>query len=219
MNTKGNQQSLVAAQPGNLNALKSGVHSPRLLEARAAEIVDGFEGGAELDDAGRLALRELGRLEALIEAIDRDLNDRGVTDRRGKERYLLQRRERYSRQLMETMEQVVRAQGRARRMSAQDDVVGEHRDYVRELQTIALGYEREASVSERVTALKLLLALGFTGTTSYFEQVPPDPAPAADVEDPVHAAEVARLEAELVEARKAGQLARLHNQIFSAKLG
>jgi hypothetical protein len=219
MNPKGNPVSLVAAHPGNLNALKSGAHSPRLIEARAAEIMSEFAGVEELDDEGRVALRELARLEALIEAIDHDLDARGVTDREGKERYLLQRRERYSRQLMETMERVGRARVRARRHSAPDGVVGERRDYVRQLQAIALGHEREASVSERIAALKLLLALESRGTTSYFEQPPADPTPAVERDDLVHAARVAELEARLAEARKAGELTRLLLQISFAELG
>src|SRR6266536_3186451 len=40
MNKGGHPETLVAAQPGNANALKHGVHSPRLIQARAAEIAD-----------------------------------------------------------------------------------------------------------------------------------------------------------------------------------
>jgi hypothetical protein len=213
MNAKGTPSNLVAAHPGNLNALRSGAHSPRLIAARAAEIISEFEGVDRLDDEVRVALRELARLEALIEAIDRDLDDRGVTDRDGNERYLLQRRERYSRQLMETTKRVAESRARAPR-TAPDDVVGEARDYVRQLQAIALGYDLDASVSERIAALKLLLALGSSGTTSYFEPTPP---PRHD--DPVHAAEVAELKAMLAEARKAGELHRLRQQIRAAELG
>lgn len=38
MNTRGNPESLVASHPGNQNAVKHGVHSFRLIQARAAEI-------------------------------------------------------------------------------------------------------------------------------------------------------------------------------------
>jgi hypothetical protein len=38
MNNDGHPETLVASQPGNANALKHGVHSPRLIQARAAEI-------------------------------------------------------------------------------------------------------------------------------------------------------------------------------------
>ncbi len=95
MNKEGHPGTLVAVQPGNLNAVKSGAHSPRLLAARAAEILEGFGDRDDLDDAGRICLSEVARLTAVIEAIDRDLDDRGVTDKAGGERYLLQRRERY----------------------------------------------------------------------------------------------------------------------------
>jgi hypothetical protein len=39
MNKGGHPETLVASQPGNANALKHGVHSPRLIQARATEIV------------------------------------------------------------------------------------------------------------------------------------------------------------------------------------
>jgi len=38
MNKRGNPGTLVAAQPGNANADRHGVHAPRLVQARAAEI-------------------------------------------------------------------------------------------------------------------------------------------------------------------------------------
>jgi hypothetical protein len=38
MNKRGNPESLVASHPGNQNAVKQGVHSSRLIQARAAEI-------------------------------------------------------------------------------------------------------------------------------------------------------------------------------------
>jgi hypothetical protein len=38
MNKRGNPESLIASHPGNFNAVKQGAHSPRLIQARAAEI-------------------------------------------------------------------------------------------------------------------------------------------------------------------------------------
>jgi hypothetical protein len=156
VNRRGNPKTLVAAHPGNLNAVKSGAHSPRLIEARADEIISELNVTEELDEAGRIALLEVGRLMALIEAIDRDLGERGVADRNGKERYLLQRRERYSRRLMEVTESLREAQVRSARrtMTPPSELKGEAVDYVRQLQFIALGHDPEAGVTHRLAALK-----------------------------------------------------------------
>jgi hypothetical protein len=192
-----------------------------LIEARAAEIVAEFEAIDELDDLGRVALGELARLQALIEAIDQDLSERGLTDRNGKERYLLQRRERYSRRLIDVTAHLVQSRARSKRaVSNADEVVGERIDYVRTLQAIAFGCEPEARISERLGALKLLLPLETRGTTSYFTSPPASPSleEAAD-DDPAHAAEVARLKARLAEAKKTGELVRLKNEILCAEMG
>lgn len=39
MNTNGNPETLIAAHPGNANAAKYGVYSPRMIEDRAAAVV------------------------------------------------------------------------------------------------------------------------------------------------------------------------------------
>jgi hypothetical protein len=218
MNKKGHPTTLVAGHPGNLNAVKSGAHSARLIEARASEIVDGLGIADELDEEGKIALWELARLTAVIEAIDRDLSDRGLTDRNGKERYILQRRERYSRRLMEVSDRVLAARNRTRKQKAIDspgDIVGEQSDYIRQLQAIALGHDPEARVSDRLLALKLLTGLGVRGTTSYFEPQPPAPL---DEDDREFQAEAAMLEAELETVQKAARLQHLRDEIMFTKI-
>ena len=44
MNKRGHPETLVASQLGNANALKHGAHSPRLIQARAAEIATELTG-------------------------------------------------------------------------------------------------------------------------------------------------------------------------------
>src|SRR6266516_1693931 len=61
MNTRGNPKRLVAAQPGNLNAVKQRVHSPRLIQARAAEIASELTRSFEFSPAERLAAHEAAR--------------------------------------------------------------------------------------------------------------------------------------------------------------
>ncbi|MGH3142068.1 MAG: hypothetical protein ACRDO9_02900, partial [Gaiellales bacterium] len=69
MNKGGNPKSLVAAHPGNLNAVKQGVHSPRLIQARAAEIVGELTQSFEISPVERLAVHETARCIAILEAI------------------------------------------------------------------------------------------------------------------------------------------------------
>ena len=114
MNKRGNPKSLVASQPGNLNAAKQGVHSPRLIQARAAEIASELTQSFEFSPAERLAVHEAARCIAILEAIDRDLDQRVLVDKEGKPRYLLNHRSRTSRQLEQWLEKVLggdRAEG------------------------------------------------------------------------------------------------------------
>lgn len=216
MNRRGNPETLVATHEGNLNALKSGVQSPRLIQMRAAAIKLGLE-ERNLDQAGQVVLSEVCRLMALVEAIDRDLDERGLTDRNGKERYLLQRRERYSRTLMEMNDRLLDALNRARReTNAEDGVIGEQKDYVQELQRIALGRDPDARVSERITALKLLVALGRSGASSFYE---PSEKVVPFQDDPVFQAKVKMLEKEFEEARKTGYLNDFETRIMLARHG
>jgi hypothetical protein len=99
MNKGGHPETLVASQPGNANALKHGVHSPRLIQARAAEIATELTRSWDFSPTQRLAVHEAARCMSILEAIDRDLDDRGLVDKGGKPRYLLNHRWRVSRQL------------------------------------------------------------------------------------------------------------------------
>ncbi len=66
---------------------------------------------AELDEIGAV---EIGRLEALIEAIDSDLFERGLTGKRGEPRALIDLRLRASRRLAEWCDRYgLNPQGRA----------------------------------------------------------------------------------------------------------
>ena len=169
MNTRGNPNSLVASQPGNLNAAKEGVHSPRLIQARAAEIASELTQSFEFSPAELLAVHEAARCIAILEAIDRDLDQRGLVDREGQPRYLLNHRSRTSRQLEHWLEKVSAAIEREG-TSAQAPSRGDFSDYVRALQRIALGQDATATARDRLAALKELLELGAKGTTSYLER-------------------------------------------------
>jgi hypothetical protein len=169
MNTRGNPETLVASQPGNLNALKQGVHSPRLIQARASEIASELSQSFEFSAAERLAAHEAARCIAILEAIDRELDQRGLVDKEGQPRYLLNHRSRTSRQLEHWLEKVSAAI-ELEATSEQAPSRGDFPDYVRALQRIALGQDQTPTARDRLAALKELLELGPKGTTSYLER-------------------------------------------------
>lgn len=169
MNKQGHSKSLVASHPGNLNALKEGVHSSRLIQARAAEIAGELTQSFQFSPAELLAVYETARCFAILEAIDRELDQRGLVDRKGEPRYLLNHRSRTSRQLEQWLEKVSAAIER-KTASEQAPTRGEFADYVRALQRIALGQDATATARDRLAALKELLELGLKGTSSYLER-------------------------------------------------
>jgi hypothetical protein len=169
VNKHGNPKSLVPAHPGNLNAVKQGVHSPRLIQARAAEIADELNQVFAFSPTERLAVNEAARCIAVIEAIDRDLDERGVANNDGEPRYLLNHRARASRQLEQWLTKVSAA---VERLAKLEEVPprGDFVDYVQVLQSIAFGQEASASARDRLSALRELLELGHRGRTSYLER-------------------------------------------------
>jgi hypothetical protein len=170
MNKRGNPKSLVASQPGNLNAVKEGVHSPRLIQARAAEIASELTESFEFSPAERLAVHETARCIAILEAIDRDLDQRGLVDRTGQPRYLLNYRSRTSRQLAEWLDKVSAAIER-QTPTEEASARGDFPDYVR---APCRGSPSDTIRRRpRATAWphsKELLELGPGGTTSYLER-------------------------------------------------
>jgi hypothetical protein len=169
MNRRGNPESLVSLHPGNVNAVKHGIHSSRLIQTRAAEVEDELTQSFAFSPPERLAAHEVGRCIAILEAIDRDLDERGLVDRAGEPRYLLNHRARVSRQLEQWLTKLSAAM---ERHSARDQAPprGEFADYVQALQRIALGHDTTATARDRLAALKQLLDLGFRGTTSYLDK-------------------------------------------------
>jgi hypothetical protein len=168
MNKRGNPESLVASHPGNQNAVKQGVHSSRLIQARAAEIASELTQSFEFSPTERLAVHEAARCIAILEAIDRDFDERGLVDDEGTPRYLLNHRSRISRQLEHWLHKVSSAIERnpaSERAPARADLP----DYVRALQGIALGHDTTATARDRLAALRELLQLERRGTSSYLE--------------------------------------------------
>ncbi len=154
MNKGGTPQNLVPSHPGNTNAVKHGVHSPRLIQARASEIFADLTQSLEFSPTQRLAVHEVARCMAILEAIDRDLDEQGLHDKRGRPRYLLDHRWRVSRQLEKWLAKITEV---IEQSTADDRPPAEYEDYVRALERIALGRDPNASVRDRLSALKELL--------------------------------------------------------------
>ena len=102
MNKNGHPATLVAVQPGNTSAVKSGVYSEtgRVLAPRAREIAELILCAAHTSPLDRIAAEEVGSLIALVEAIDGDLATTGLT-KKGEARSLLKLRIQYSRRIQE----------------------------------------------------------------------------------------------------------------------
>ena len=159
MNKNGNPGSLVAAHPGNTNAAKYGVYSPRIAEPRVAEIVAEFTQRFEFSANEQIALGGFARSAAILERIDLDLMERGIVDKRGEARSLLNHRARVERQLEHWWSKIAPAMERQAASESLSSPPGRS-DYIRELQRIGLGHDSTAGARDRIPALKALLEIG-----------------------------------------------------------
>jgi hypothetical protein len=102
MNNDGTSANLVAAHPGNRNAVRSGIFSRtgRVLAPRAREIADELMTAPHVSTLDATGAEEIGALIALIEAMDADIAERGLT-RRGDARALVKLRLQASRRLQD----------------------------------------------------------------------------------------------------------------------
>ena len=159
VNVHGTPGNLVPAHPGNTNAVRHGVHSPRLIQARASEIEADLAESYTFTPTQLLALHEAARCLAILDAIDMDLDERGLVDKRGKPRYLLNHRYRFSRQLdqwLTKISETIERQAAAEKAESPPT----RKAYIRELQRVALGEDSAATVRDRLLALRELLKLG-----------------------------------------------------------
>jgi hypothetical protein len=167
MNKRGNPESLVAAHPGNLNAAKHGVHSSRLIQARAAEIAGELTLSFEFSPAERLAVQAAARCIAILEAIDRDFDERGLVDDEGTPRYLLNHRTRISRQLEQWLQKVSAAIERNPETDP-EPIRADLPEYLRALQGIALGRDTTATARDRLAVAQRAAEAG----EAWHEQLP-----------------------------------------------
>ena len=152
MNRRGTPKNLVPAHRGNVNAVRFGVHSPRLIEARAREIEAELFGSVDCSPTLRLPLHELTRLLAIRELIDHDLEARGLEDKDGQPRYLIDKRIRVSRQIERWWVRVVSELERQTE-AAREPVPASREECVRELERIAFR-DSSATARDRLNAIK-----------------------------------------------------------------
>ena len=158
VNKNGNPGTLVSAHPGNTNAARHGGYSRRLIEPRAREIEEELIRAFEFTATQRVAVHEVAHCMAILDAIDHELDERGLVDRSGESRSILKYRARISRELDRWLAKISPAIDR----QTADDHVGRkigRPDYVRELQRIALGDDSTATARDRLSAIERLAAL------------------------------------------------------------
>jgi hypothetical protein len=83
VNPDGHPATLRSAQPGNRNAMKSGLHSPRVRAERVEEIRLAASGISTLALAREAVRVEAARLQQVREALDEDIATRGPSTRAG----------------------------------------------------------------------------------------------------------------------------------------
>lgn len=84
MNKDGHKATLQPVQPGNTNAVRSGIYSRtgRVLAPRAEEITAALMELPHAAPVDIIAAEEIGSILAHLEAIDKDLEQRGRRDRK-----------------------------------------------------------------------------------------------------------------------------------------
>jgi hypothetical protein len=155
MNERGHPEILVAAHPGNRNAVRHGVYSKGVIELRAAEIAEVLFGDFWFTADQRIAAHEVARWLAILEAIDRDLDERGLVDRKGKVHPLLDHRARISRRLDDWLTRISTAMDRQTAREYEGRLFT-HDDYIREAKRIALSDDPKTKPRDRLSALKTL---------------------------------------------------------------
>lgn len=89
LNENGHPMTLQPSHPGNQNRLAHGAYSSNPdLSPRASEVADALMSLPHVAALDRLAAEEIGRLAALLERVDADLADRGLTRKNGEARTL-----------------------------------------------------------------------------------------------------------------------------------
>ena len=106
VNSEGHPNTLVAAQPGNRNAVKSGVFSPAIIGSRVEERERDLELLQPQELISDVLTSEIARLLVIRDAMDEALEEEGLRGRRGEPRTMLALRLRLNTRLLKTLEQL-----------------------------------------------------------------------------------------------------------------
>ena len=115
MNERGHPQTRVASHPGHQTALRHGVYDDgRALALQARGIAEAIMDAPHTVELDAIGAFEIGNLEALIEAIDREQTSAGVVGKRGEPRAFIDLPLRASRRFAEWLDRYgITPQGRA----------------------------------------------------------------------------------------------------------
>jgi hypothetical protein len=174
MNRHGHLETLTASHPANANAGKYGVYSARMRTDRVAARIEQLWQLPHILPPDHPLLEAIASQQVLIEAMDEDIAARGVTDRNGKVRAIVDLRNRAIGRLQRLLEAAgatpesqrrleedrARAELAAeihRRAEEQSGPDTRRRKLVVALETIA--YEPESKTPEKLGALRNLTQL------------------------------------------------------------
>jgi len=104
VNRSGHAQTLVPAQPGNQNALKAGVFSPRVIGSRMEEAEQAIATRDPDELLDELLRTEIARLIVIRDAMDQVLEEEGVRGRGGQAKTLVSLRLRLNTRLLKTVD-------------------------------------------------------------------------------------------------------------------
>jgi hypothetical protein len=121
------------------------------MELRSSEIEAELNKKFKFSPYQRLVVRECARLLAYREAIDRELDHRGLVDKYGEPRSLVRLRSRILRELDHWLAKI---DGVMEREASSDEPLREVSDYIRELARIGFGEDHRAHPRDRILALK-----------------------------------------------------------------
>jgi hypothetical protein len=155
MNKNGTLSNLRSSHSGNKNAVTHGLYSNSLISERAAEIEDELVRRFEFSPTQRMVVSALARCKAQLEAIERVIDDPGVSDKNGLPSPFLDYSLRVSRRHDELLAQLAPTIDRQWAADHQLPAPGDD-DYMREMQRIALGKDPTANARDRIAAHKQL---------------------------------------------------------------
>ncbi len=108
LNKHGHSKTLVAAHPGNRNAVKSGVFSPAILTPRIEAAQRVIEERPPHEVIAEVLRHEIAALTVLVTAMDQALEEHGIVRRGGEPKNLLNLRLRANEKLRQTLEHYYR---------------------------------------------------------------------------------------------------------------